>query len=378
MPKVFVSGCFDMLHSGHVAFFYEAAAHGDLYVGVGSDRTLLELKGRAPINTEQERLYMIKSLRMIKDAWVNSGSGIIDFEDEIRKLNPDIFFVNEDGNTSAKAELCKKLNIRYVVGHRRPQTGLPVRSTTSYRQDCRIPYRIDLAGGWLDQPVVSSLHSGPVLTICIEPDYEFNDLSGMATSSRKKAIELWHTDLPANDKIKVAKTLFCYENPPGRKIISGSQDSLGLVMPGLNRFDYEGNFWPSNMTAFLDESVLSWIERHLRLIFIRQRRETYDVYKGACLTRENAAALSKAANSCWDAILNMDFAKFSDAFTESFRAQLSLFPEMFTPEVEETIAEYRHLISGWKLSGAGGGGYLVVLTETPRDDMMAIRIRRNY
>ncbi|MHB9141732.1 MAG: adenylyltransferase/cytidyltransferase family protein, partial [Paludibacter sp.] len=37
--KVFVSGCYDMLHSGHVAFFEEAAQHGDLYVGIGSDNT---------------------------------------------------------------------------------------------------------------------------------------------------------------------------------------------------------------------------------------------------------------------------------------------------------------------------------------------------
>ena len=44
--KVFVSGCYDMLHSGHVAFFEEAASYGDLYVGIGSDQTILELKGR--------------------------------------------------------------------------------------------------------------------------------------------------------------------------------------------------------------------------------------------------------------------------------------------------------------------------------------------
>ena len=54
--KVFVSGCFDMLHSGHAAFFEEAAQLGDLYVGIGSDRTIFSLKGRKSINTEQERL----------------------------------------------------------------------------------------------------------------------------------------------------------------------------------------------------------------------------------------------------------------------------------------------------------------------------------
>ena len=49
-PKVFVSGSFDMLHSGHVAFFEEAASHGDLYVGIGSDKTIEGLKARKTIN----------------------------------------------------------------------------------------------------------------------------------------------------------------------------------------------------------------------------------------------------------------------------------------------------------------------------------------
>ena len=66
--KVFVSGCYDMLHSGHVAFFEEAASHGDLYVGIGSDKTIYELKARKTINTEAERLYMVKALRVVKDA----------------------------------------------------------------------------------------------------------------------------------------------------------------------------------------------------------------------------------------------------------------------------------------------------------------------
>ena len=42
--KVFVSGCFDMLHSGHVAFLKEAASLGDLYVCIGSDKTVYGLK----------------------------------------------------------------------------------------------------------------------------------------------------------------------------------------------------------------------------------------------------------------------------------------------------------------------------------------------
>ena len=110
MPaKVFVSGCFDMLHSGHVAFLEEAATHGELYVGIGSDKTVLELKGRRTICKEAERLYMVKALRCVKDAWVSSGSGVMDFEDEVRALHPDIFFVNSDGYTPEKEAFCRGL-----------------------------------------------------------------------------------------------------------------------------------------------------------------------------------------------------------------------------------------------------------------------------
>ena len=129
--KVFVSGCYDMLHSGHVAFFEEAATWGDLYVGIGSDKTIEGLKARKTINTDQERLYMVKALRVVKDAWINSGSGLMDFEKELREFRPDIFFVNEDGFSIEKQDLCNELNIRLVVSKRVPQKGLPPRSTTA-------------------------------------------------------------------------------------------------------------------------------------------------------------------------------------------------------------------------------------------------------
>ena len=75
--KVFVSGCYDMLHSGHVAFFKEASCYGDLYVGIGSDATIMELKNRMPVYSERERLYMVKAIRYVTDACINTGSGMI-------------------------------------------------------------------------------------------------------------------------------------------------------------------------------------------------------------------------------------------------------------------------------------------------------------
>ena len=377
MKKVFVSGCFDLLHSGHVAFFEEASMHGDLYVGIGSDQTIYNLKGRKTVNTEQERLYMIKALKVVAGAWVNSGSGLMDFLDDMKSFKPDIFFVNEDGHTPEKEKICQELGIEYLVSKRIPHGMLPVRSTTALRQECLIPYRIDVAGGWLDQPYVSKYHPGSVLTISIEPDYEFNDRSGMSTSTRKKAIEIWQTDIPQGDQEKLAKTLFCFENPPGKTEISGSQDSLGIVLPGLNKLDYDDNYWPAKITSVYDEDILKWIEDHIYLVALSPRRNTYSVLDRTDITRVKVKNLADAADQCWDAILNKDILAFGKAFRASFEAQIAMFPNMVDDAIFETLEQEKKDAVGWKLSGAGGGGYLIFVAEYPEKARgIKIRIRR--
>ena len=377
MPKkVFVSGSYDMLHSGHVAFFEEAASYGDLYVGVGSDKTIAELKARKTINPDAERLYMVRALKVVRDAWINSGSGMLDFEGELRQLMPDIFFVNTDGHTPAKEQLCKELGIEYIVSQRIPHGSLPVRSTTALRQVCRIPYRIDLAGGWLDQPYVSKFYPGTVITICVEPDYEFNDRSGMSTSSRNKAIELWQTDIPEGDSEKLAKTLFCFENPPGTKYVSGSQDSLGITMPGLNRYFYDNDYWPSKIESRLDDDLLKWIEQRIWMIPLYPRKSDFDVLADTRIDERGAKALSLAAEELWNSLMKKDARTAGEAFTRSFEAQISMFPNMVNTEILEQIEHYKQAALGWKISGAGGGGYLILFSETPIDKAIQIRIRR--
>ena len=133
MSKVFVSGCYDMLHSGHVRFFEEASRLGDLYVGIGNDANILSLKNRPVVNGEQERLYMVKSVRYVKDAWINSGMGKMDFVKEVDELKPDFFFVNHDGWSEEKERFCAERGIKLVVADRVPAEGLPARSTTAIR-----------------------------------------------------------------------------------------------------------------------------------------------------------------------------------------------------------------------------------------------------
>jgi len=377
MPKtVFVSGCFDMLHSGHIAFFKEASTYGDLYVALGSDKTVYELKGRVPVNSENERLFMIQSLSYVKEAFVSQGSGMLDFEHELREMRPDMFIVNADGNIPEKRELCERLGVEYLVLQRVPHAGLAPRSTTAMRRRHQIPYRIDLAGGWLDQPFVSRHYPGSVITISLEPTIEFNERSGMATSTRRSAIDLWGPRLPAGDCQKLAKVLFCYDNPPGTEEISGSQDAIGIVVPGLAKAYYEGEYWPSGIERVNDERAIQFVENSLYLMALGPGHTGFSVLSGTKITRERAKALADATEHCWQAILNRDINDFGRYFRQSFEAQIAMFQNMMNEMVEKLIRQYRDVALGWKLSGAGGGGYLILVSDKPIDGAVRVIARR--
>ncbi len=377
MPNtVLVSGTFDLLHSGHVAFLEEAATYGALHVCVGRDDVVYALKGRYPVNSEAERRYMLAALRCVQECRISRGDGLLDFEPELRELRPDVLVVNADGAHESKAALCRELGVRYVVLERIPAANLPARSTTALRTASIIPYRIDLAGGWLDQPWVSRLHPGAVLTVSIEPTHEFNERSGMATSTRKKAIALWCNQLPGGDPELLAKVLFSFENPPGTVEVAGSQDSIGIVMPGLNRSDYAGEYWPSRITRDLDETRLAWLEQRLWLVPLDPRESGYAVLADTKVTADGAAALARAADACWEGIQACDAAKTGLAIRASYEAQIAMFPNMVARDVPAMIDRYRDRALGWKLSGAGGGGYLTLFSEQPIEGALRVTIRR--
>ena len=371
--KVFVSGCFDLLHPGHVAFLENAARFGEVYVSVGSDRTIEELKHRKPSINEKERLYMVKSLAFVKDAWIGSGTGILDFEPEIRFAKPDMFIVNEDGDTPEKRALCDKLGVQYIVQQRKPKEGLPERSTTQLRHG-RFPYRIDLAGGWLDQPFVSSLHPGPVIVFSIHPTHEFDLRSGMATSTRERAFKLFNNKFPEEDFDKWAEVLFAYDNLPGKDFISGSQDSYGIMLPGINRLDYSGKYLPDSI-EHLDKEFCEWLEQKIKLVRLGAREKEYNVLKGTNIDRENAKALADAAEAAWIAIKSRNTEELGKAVKQSFEAQLKMFPRMANKHIFDTIEKYKSLAYGWKLSGAGGGGYLTIVSDLEIPGSVKIKIR---
>ena len=397
--KVFVSGCYDLLHSGHVEFFQQASQFGDLYVGIGSDATYLEYKHRKPMFPQEERLFMVKNIKAVKEAYINEGSGVIDFIPTLDIVKPDIFVVNAEGGSPAKRQLCEERGIEYIELERTPHEGLEARSSSSLKaalstqqeddskqgtlnsKQSGIPTRLDLAGTWIDQPYVSQYHPGWALTISLEPTFEVRDRCGLSTSTRKMIQKIWPVKLPKMDPEMLARLVFCFENNPEREDghISGAQDSIGICVPGLCRHYYDNNFWPKKIENTTDEMTLRFLEEHLVMVPMEPRKPGCSVVEDKDITPTKVKALADAADACWQAIQKKDLAAFAAAYRASFEAQVAMFPGMVKPTyfpansqqpnansyIAEAITRYSNIpdVLAWKMPGAGGGGYLALVVN---------------
>ena len=399
--KVFVSGCYDLLHSGHVEFFQQASQFGDLYVGIGSDATYLEYKHRKPMFPQEERLFMVKNIKAVKEAYINEGSGVIDFIPTLDLVKPDIFVVNAEGGSPAKRQLCEERGIQYIELERTPHEGLQARSSSSLKaalstqqeetiqnsefkiqNSSGIPTRLDLAGTWIDQPYVSQYHPGWALTISLEPTFEVRDRCGLSTSTRKMIQKIWPMKLPKMDPEMLARLVFCFENNPEREDghISGAQDAIGICVPGLCRHYYDNNFWPQKVEITNDEMTLRFLEEHLVMVPMEPRKPGCSVVEGKDITPTKVKALSDAADACWTAIMRKDLDAFAAAYRASFEAQVAMFPGMVHPTyidhpeqdgtyIAKAIAHYSAMseVLAWKMPGAGGGGYLALVVADAKN-----------
>ncbi len=207
-----------------------------------------------------------------------------------------------------------------------------------------------MAGGWLDQPFVSRHYPGSVITLSIEPTVEFNERNGMATSTRRTAIDLWGPKLPVGDPHKVAWMLFCCDNPPGTQEVSGAQDTIGLVFPGLARSDYAGVYWPTHIEHLPDEEALQFVDSLLYLLPLGPRTEDFAVLGETHIDAARAKALADATDACWQAILDRDATGFGASVRGSLRRpQIAMFPRMVTPSVQELIEQVRDRALGGTL-----------------------------
>ena len=406
--KVFVSGCYDLLHSGHVEFFQQASQFGELYVGIGSDATYLEYKHRKPMFPQEERLFMVKNIKAVKDAYINQGSGVIDFLPTLDLVKPDVFVVNAEGGSAEKRKLCEERGIEYIELQRTPHDGLQARSSSSLKASLRentqatderegIPTRLDIAGTWIDQPYVSQYHPGWAITISLEPTFEVRERCGLSTSTRKMIQKIWPVKLPKMDHEMLARLVFCFENNPEREggHISGAQDSIGICIPGLCRHYYDNNFWPTKIESTNDEMTLRFLEEHFVMIPMLPRLAGCSVVEDKDITPVKVEDLAKAADECWCAIKARNLEAFASAYRASFEAQVAMFPGMVKPVyvghpetdnsyIQQAIDAYSALddVLAWKMPGAGGGGYLALVVKNSADfatkhsEAILLKIRR--
>ena len=407
--KVFVSGCYDLLHSGHIEFFQQASRFGDLYVGIGSDATYLEYKHRKPMFPQEERLFMVRNIKAVKEAYINEGRGVIDFIPTLDIVKPDIFVVNAEGGSEEKRRLCEERGIEYIELQRTPHEGLEARSSSSLKAAMQkaeneageskgIPTRLDLAGTWIDQPYVSVHHPGWAITISLEPTFEVRDRCGLSTSTRNIIQKIWPVKMPKMDPEMLARLVFCFENNPERTEghVSGAQDAIGICIPGLCRHYYDNNFWPKKVEICSDEMTLRFLEQHLVMIPIEPRKPGCSVVEGKDITVEKVKALADAADACWEAIMERNLDGFAAAYKASFEAQTAMFPGMINPAyidcpqqengfISDAIAHYSAMpdVMAWKLAGAGGGGYLALVVKDAKvflsnhSEAIELHIRRD-
>lgn len=372
---VMVSGCYDLLHAGHIAFFKSAAQYGKVHACLGQDENIKLLKGKAPYFSQEERKYMVGAVRYVEKACIASGSGMLDFEPDMKELKPDVFVVNTDGYTEGKKRICEENGVELVVLERTPEEGLPARSSSNSKKELKFPYRVCLAGGWMDQPWVSEKHPGSVVVAQIYPTMDFNDRSGMATSSRKVAIELWGDQYPAGDPVRNAQLLFGAENPPGSEYISGTQDHIGLLMPGITRIEYKGKYWPDHIDNTVDSETCEWLSDVLNLMPLQPRPEGYNPILSKNLDPKIIKRLGESGKACYDAILKKDINELGESMKETFLCWREILPYTVPDWVmEEMQQNYFSKYPGAITSGSGGG-YVVFPAEKEIEGAIKIKIR---
>jgi len=241
----------------------------------------------------------------------------------------------------------------------------------------RFPYRLQMAGGWIDQPFVSERNPEPpgsMVVVSMHPTVKYMERSGMATGTRVVAQRLWGHEVPTDrSPDELVRELYAAEND-GREHPSGSQDMCGLIYPGVSRLDYdasvEGGWFPSRVESISDPEVAAWLERVIHLVPVGGRPDGYDPLGERRLDPAWVARLGASGRACFDAIVAMDLAALGESLNECSRAWDAILPQIY--EHPAIKADLRGLLAGYTAEYPGamysgcGGGYLIVASgEAP-------------
>lgn len=248
-----------------------------------------------------------------------------------------------------------------------------------------IPYRLALAGGWIDQPFVSRLNPTPpgsMVVVGLEPTFRFMDRSGIASGTRTIAMKLWNGRLPARDPEQLVRDLYEAENK-GKTEPSGSQDMIGLVYPGINRLDYDyrthGGIFPCHIESLNEPSTARWLESVLHLLPVAPRPEGYNPLGRQNLAPEWISRLGRSGGVCFDAIRRKDTAGLGAAMNDCMLCWETILPHTVRHstlgvDLAALLRAYQAQYPGAMYSGCGGG-YLIVASEDPVPGAFHVNIR---
>ncbi len=248
-----------------------------------------------------------------------------------------------------------------------------------------IPNRLQLAGGWIDQPFVSQHNPEPfgsMVVVQIEPDFRPMDRSGIASGTRAVAMKIWNGKLPKRSPEALARELYKVENQ-GKAEASGSQDMIGLVYPGVNRLDYDckihGGIFPSHIESCNRIKVARWLSRVLHLIPVEPRPDGYNPLGIKNLTPKWVAKLGQSGQNCFDAIIKMDAQALGASLNLNMKCWETLLPQvvrhpLLRVELIPLLKAYQQEYLGAMYSGCGGG-YLIVVSEKPVPGAFQVNVR---
>jgi hypothetical protein len=249
-----------------------------------------------------------------------------------------------------------------------------------------IPNRLQLAGGWIDQPFVSKHNPEPfgsMVVVQIEPDFRPMDRSGIASGTRAIAMKLWNGKLPRRSLEKLVRELYDAENK-GKADPSGSQDMVGLVYPGINRLDYDykvsGGVFPSHIESCNLSKVAHWLEKVLYVIAVEPRPDGYSPLGVKNLKPEWVARLGQSGRDCYHAIVNMDAKALGASFNANMKCWETLLPHvvrhpLIRLDLMPLLKAYQKEYAGAMYSGCGGGYLLVISEDKPVPGGFKVRVR---
>ena len=248
-----------------------------------------------------------------------------------------------------------------------------------------IPNRLQLAGGWIDQPFVSRHNPKPpgsMVVAQIEPTFRPMDRSGIASGTRAVAMKIWNGRLPGRPPEELARELYEAENR-GKAQPSGSQDMIGLVYPGINRLDYDyavhGGVFPAHIESCTKGRIARWLGEVLHLIPVEPRPEGYDPLGEKNLDPRWVARLGQSGRGCFSAIVNQDVDALGASFNLNMKCWEALLPRvvrhpLIKLDLKAILKVYQKHFPGAMFSGCGGG-YLIVASKEKVPGSLQVTVR---